>query len=43
MSARDDIFSNMRRSLGVSGKETTRHATKRMADGVEIRPVRSAR
>jgi hypothetical protein len=34
MSARDDIFTNIRRSLGVSGKETTRHAAvaQRLAD-----------
>ena len=34
MSARDDIFANIRRSLGVSGKETTRHAAvaQRLAD-----------
>ncbi len=34
MSARDDIFSNIRRSLGVNGKETPRRAavTQRLAD-----------
>jgi L-lactate dehydrogenase complex protein LldG len=34
MSAREDIFANIRRSLGVSGKETTRHAAvaQRLAD-----------